>query len=250
MYFRIAHLRSSLHFVNFYQKRFLTYYRRHVQKAVNVDTFNGRSAFWIDLERSQRVYSGDNLNTRWLSGATGPIGNDQVNIAKCRLQLFDLVISDSLYEYALKKVMCPLLDRKADKPRKEMTFCDGEVSKIEHVSKKSDPLNGTDPLFIGAWLERLRPSFEIYDYARLMSWKQLKKRGVNDLPQLSQVPSYMETLAKYTNRTVSDLHFRKIERITLENEGYFHPPEEFCNRMKQIWTSNPDGELVADGVCD
>ena len=229
-----------LYFVNFYKQRFLTYLRRHKEFTENM--FNGRSPFWVDLKGIQGIYAGDNLNARWLSGATEQISNDQVNIAKCRLQLFDLVIADKLYEYAVKKVLCPLNKWEGRKGSEGDTLCDGKVSKEDHLSKP-DPLNGTDPLLIGAWVERLRPSFEIYDYARLISWRQLKDRGVKDLPELSEVPSYMETLSKYTNMRLTELHFKEIKRVTLENEDHFHPPVEFCSRMKQIWTSNPDGEL-------
>lgn len=231
--------------MTFYQQRFLTYVRRHASfTSLNGDMSNGLSPFWIDLQgrRKRGVYAGDNLNARWLSGALEHISIDHVNIAKCRLQLFDLVIADNLYEYALKKVMCPLNNWKGGRVAKGKILCDGKVSEEEHESKPF-PLNGTDPHFIGAWVERLRPSFEIYDYARLISWKQLNERGVEDLPELSEVPSYMETLAKYTNMEVSDLHFKEIKRVNLENEDHFHPPVEFCNRMKQIWTSNADGEL-------
>ncbi|KAL3791118.1 hypothetical protein ACHAW5_004536 [Stephanodiscus triporus] len=228
-------------------KRFLTYVRRHASfTSLKGDMSNGRSPFWIDLQerRKRRVYAGDNLNARWLSGAIEHISIDHVNIAKCRLQLFDLVIADNLYEYALKKVMCPLNNWKGGRDARGKILCDDTVSKEEHKSKP-DPLNGTDAHFIGAWVERLRPSFEIYDYARLISWKQLNERGVKDLPELSEVPSYMETLARYTNMEVTDIHFKEIKRVNLENEDHFHPPVEFCNRMKKIWTSNPDASRVS-----
>ena len=195
-----------------------------------------RSAFWLDLQGKQGIYAGDNLNARWLSGAQEQISSDHVNAAKCRLQLFDLVIADKLYDYAVKKVMCPLNGWKGK------VSCDDEITKEEHKSKPDPLRNSTDPLLIGAWVERLRPSFEIYDYARILSWKQLKERGVKDLPELSEVPSYMSTLANYADMKVTDAHFKKIQRVSLENEDYFSPPVEFCNRMKEVWTSNPDGE--------
>lgn len=196
--------------------------------------------FWTDLQDKQGPYSGDNLNARWLSGAQGQISNDQVNIAKCRLQLFDLVIADKLMGHAMEKVMCPLNNWKTKESNGQI-YCSGKIQKKEH-KYKSNPLNGTDTHLIGAWVERLRPSFEIYDYARILSWKQLKERGVTDLPELSKLPSYIETLAKYTKMNVSDVHLKQIRRVTLENEKHFHPPVEFCNRMKQVWTSNSDGE--------
>mmetsp|Transcript_5129 Transcript_5129/g.9321 ORF Transcript_5129/g.9321 Transcript_5129/m.9321 type:complete len:464 (-) Transcript_5129:94-1485(-) len=219
-------------------KRLLTYARRHNYTEIG---YKEESPFWIDLQTgNQGPYAGDNLNARWLSGAQEQLSNDHVNIAKCRLQLFDLVIADKLYEYALKKVICPLNNWKG------ALYCNDKIKKIERQSKP-DPLNETDPMLIGAWIERLRPSFEIYDYARILSWKQMKERGVQDLPVLSEVPSYMETLARYTNLEVTDSHLKNIRRVSVKNEGYFQPPVEFCDGMKRVWTSNPDGKR---SVCD
>ena len=219
--------------MNYCNQRFQTFFRR--QNDVTDRGYGARLPFWTELQGKQHIYSGDNLNARWLSGAKEQINSDHVNIAKCRLQLFDLVIADKLYDYAVKKVMCPLNNWKG------MGLCDDEISEEDHKSKP-DPMVGVDPLLIGAWLERLRPSFDIYDYARILSWKQLQDQGVTDLPKLSEVPSYMETLAKYTNITFSDAHFKKIKRVSLKNEGHFHPLIEFCDRMKQVWSNNPDGE--------
>jgi hypothetical protein len=196
------------------------------------------SPFWSDLKENRSTYSADNLNVRWLSGAKKDISNDQLNIAKCRLQLFDLVISDDLIEYAVKKVMCPLNNWT------RTGLCDDTISK-KKPGPHPDPLNGTDPLLIGALLERLRPSFELYDYSRLMSWNQLKERGVESLPHLSEVPSYVETLAAYKHVSVSDLYLQKIIKKIYGKNEMKHPPVEFCNKMKQIWTSNPDGACVA-----
>ena len=209
----------------------------------NVDTkqkmFGRGSPFWKDLHGKQAIYAGDNLNARWLSGATEQIDTDHVNIAKCRLQLFDLVIADKLYDYAIKGVICPLSQWDKKTQRAE-TICNAEIENKEHSSKKDPLQNVTDPHMIGAWIERLRPSFEIYDYARILSWKQLKAKGVEDLPELSNVPSYMETLARYTNMQVTNAHFQKTKAVSLENENHFAPPVEFCNRMKQVWMNNPD----------
>jgi len=188
-------------------------------------------------------YAADNLNVRWLSGATEQtIRRDQINIAKCRLQLFDLVIADKLYDYATKKVLCPLNNWKGKR------VCGNIIKEGEHKSSSANVLNETDIILIGAWIERLRPSFEIYDYARLLSWKQLKDRGVEDLPELSEVPSYLSTLATYMNMTVTEAHFDKVERIRLDNIEQFHPPVEFCNEMKQIWTHNIDEIPNVDGI--
>jgi len=32
--------------------------------------------------------------------------------------------------------------------------------------------------------------------------------------------------------------------VSLSTEDDFHPPVEFCERMKRVWTSNRDGEYI------
>jgi hypothetical protein len=215
----------------------LTYYRNHKFNPTN-DNGRASSPFWFDLQGVQKVYSGDNLNIRWLAGTRDQhITPDHINIAKCRLQLFDLVIVDTTYEHAVKRVICPLNNWKGG------SICADTIANTEHRTKP-DPLNGTDPILIGSWIERLRPSFEIYDYARILSWNQLQDQGVKDLPEMSEIPSYMQTLAKYTGMEITDMHFRNIPRVSLRNEEHFHPPVQFCRKMKRIWMSNPDGEWI------
>mmetsp|Transcript_79 Transcript_79/g.157 ORF Transcript_79/g.157 Transcript_79/m.157 type:complete len:445 (-) Transcript_79:29-1363(-) len=221
-------------------KRFLTYMRR-ARSEFNGNAGNAGSPFWAEFSGRQKIYAAENLNTRWLSGAVDEITTEHVNIAKCRLQLFDLVIADTLYTQATKQILCPLNNWISGK------HCSNDEKEVEHKSK-SDKLEGTTPHFIGAWIERLRPSFEIYDYARLLSLKQLKQHGVKDLPEVSEVPSYLQTLARYTNMTVTDAHLQRIPRISLENEEIFHPPKEFCEHMKKVWTSNPDAVPNAYGI--
>ncbi len=190
--------------------------------------------FWSEMEGNRGVYKRENVNVRWLSGALDDVTSDHVNIAKCRLQLFDLVIVDTLYDTAVEDVICPLnnwqgLDKRG-------LFCN-HVKISERIHKKSYPLNETDSHFVGAWIERLRPSFELYDYARIMSYAQLKALGVKNVPQISDVPSYMETLSKYTNVT---LDVPKESRVSLSNIDKMHPPKEFCDSMKKLWGGNAD----------
>lgn len=211
-------------------RRFLTYLR-HTNKAGTVDGPNGH--FWRDFKEKQDLYAGDNLNVRWLSGAREAITKDHINIAKCRLQLFDLVILDVFYDHALKRVLCPMNGWVGKK------YCDQELAAEEHKSNKADPLQGVDKSFVGAWVERLRPSFEIYDYAKLLSLKQLKDQGVTELPIVSEVPLYMETMAKYTGTDVTK-QFSSIPKVNLQNMHLFEPPREFCNNMRSVWSNGDD----------
>ena len=218
----------------------MTYYRRH-EFHKNKGGRGSNHAFFLDFHEGQGPYAGDNLNARWLSGALNvPVSRDHVNVAKCRLQLFDLVIADKLFDHAVKKVMCPLNNWKGGR------FCNDEISEKEHKSKPDPLKNGTDSILIGGYIERLRPSFEIYDYARILSWKQLEEKGVKDLPKLSEMPSHLDTLLRYKKVILKDnekkAYYNKIKRVSLENIEHFEPPVEFCNKMKQVWTSNPDGK--------
>lgn len=211
-------------------RRFLTHLR-HTNKDGTLDGPNGH--YWRDYREKQDLYSGDNLNVRWLSGARGAITKDHVNIAKCRLQLFDLVILDVFYDHALKKVLCPMNGWKGKQ------HCSAELAKEEHKSNKADPLERVDKAFVGGWIERLRPSFEIYDYAKLLSLKHLKEQGVTELPSVSEIPLYMETMAKYTGTDVTK-QFKDIPKVNVENMHLFHPPAEFCANMREIWSNGDD----------
>ena len=189
------------------------------------------SNFWSDVIGQSGPYYRENLNVRWLSGAHETITEEHINIAKCRLQLFDLVIVDTMYDAAVNDVVCPLNNWEGRK------YCNSAKKRREHISKKPNPFQETDSHFVGAWIERLRPSFELYDYARILSFSQLKERGVKDLPELSDVPSYIATLTRYTNATFSS---PKHTQVSLKNIDRFHPPKEFCDEMKLIWSSNAD----------
>ena len=227
--------RSGLYFTTIVRdpfKRFLTHLR-HTNKNVDGSVDGPVGHFWRDYREKQDLYAGDNLNVRWLSGARGSVTKDHVDIAKCRLQLFDLVIVDKLYDHAFKKVLCPMNGWVGKK------HCDPTISNEGHSSNKADPLERVNASFVGAWVERLRPSFEIYDYAKLLSLRRLRELGVTDLPHVSEVPLYMETMAKYTGTDVTK-QFKDIPKVTLENMHRFDPPVEFCNKMREIWSSGDD----------
>ena len=224
-------------------KRLITWLR-HLQKSENIDKIRTDEGlppdfFWSEMEGNRGPYKRENLNVRWLSGALDDITSDSVNIAKCRLQLFDLVIVDTMYDAAVNDVVCPLNNWEGRK------YCNSAKKRREHISKKPNPFQETDSHFVGAWIERLRPSFELYDYARILSFSQLKERGVKDLPELSDVPSYIATLASYSNAT---LNIPKDSRVNLKNIDRFHPQKEFCDEMKLIWSSNADEIPFIKGI--
>ena len=227
--------------------RFLTFARRTtVGKSRPMRSgHNGTSPFWADLRGGsfKGIYQADNLNARWLAGVIqgDSVSPDNVNLAKCRLQLFDLVIADKLYDTALREVMCPLNEWKGG-------LCSPTSPPSTHNSTKQDPLVETDRVLIGAWIERLRPSFEIYDYARILSLKHLESHGVSDVPTQSDVPSYLQAMVKYTGLRIDPKHTNTMPRVNLENEAHYEPPAAFCERMKRVWAGNEDEVVDAYGI--
>ena len=227
--------------------RFLTFARRTTldkSRPMGNGT-QGASPFWADLRgsRFQGIYHADNLNARWLAGVMkgDSVSPDNVNLAKCRLQLFDLVISDKLYDTAVREVMCPLNGWRNGP-------CNPASQPGPHISTKKDPLYETDKVLIGAWIERLRPSFEIYDYARILSLKHLKAHGATNVPTQSDVPSYLQAMVKYTGLRIDPKHFTAMPRVNLQNEEHYEPPSAFCERMKKVWRGNEDVVVDAFGI--
>ncbi|KAK1739350.1 hypothetical protein QTG54_009893 [Skeletonema marinoi] len=225
-------------------KRLITWLRqlqKYPSRATTKDVGTPPDFFWSEMEGNRGVYKRENLNVRWLSGTLDDVTPDHVNIAKCRLQLFDLVIVDTTYDAAVKEVICPLNNWQG---LDEHGRCNGTQTP-HHNAKKPDPLNETDSHFVGAWIERLRPSFELYDYARILSYLQLKNRGVKDIHELYEVPSYIETLSRFTN---IQLNTPKESLVSLKNIDRFHPPKEFCDNLKKVWVSNADEVPYVNGI--
>lgn len=210
------------------------------------------NSFWEEVPGCQGkrgcLYQTANLNVRWLAGARGDeITRDHVNVAKCRLRLFDLVISDELYHHSWQ-VICSLDGWKAKRACGNVRKTTAANAAPPKRKEKSDPLHGIDGTFVGAWIERLRPSFEIYDYARMLSVKHLRRHGATDLPEPSDAPSYLAMLRRYANATFGDKTAPRLPRVDAENERRLEPPEEFCDRMKDLWRSNPDEVPNAWGI--
>ena len=105
--------------------------------------------FW-HLTASHHVdnYNADNLSVRWLAGVgyNRPITEQDLNLAKCRLELFDLVMTDKTMEQAMTKVLCP---------SREWKDCEKRFDSV--VPSKVDPFGEMDPIYVGAWMERQRP---------------------------------------------------------------------------------------------
>ena len=105
----------------------------------------------------------DNLPVRWLAGVRErrSIVTSDILLAKCRLALFDLVMTDHTFAEAVADVICPERNWGSDD-------CKVLHGRINGTRKpKPDPL--LDPAvprpFVGAWIERHR-----YEIAASLSW--------------------------------------------------------------------------------
>ena len=179
--------------------------------------------FWYtgDIKRND-PYIMDNLSVRWLAGVTynRQITDQDLHLAKCRLELLDLVITDKTHTESMIQVVCPLRGWRGCKKIFE-----------EHDSKKSDSLSELDPVVAGAWIERQRPSFELYDYARRLSVHQLQTRhGIANPKDHLLKPSFVQTMEKYANITSPGSMKMKSE----------HVPVTGCEEYHRLWASNQD----------
>ena len=68
---------------------------------------------------------------------------------------------------------------------------------------------------------------------------------MKDVPPVSEVPSYIATLSKYSNIT---LEVPEESRVNLTNIYKLHPPREFCEKMKTVWESNADEVPYVYGI--
>lgn len=190
---------------------------------------NTKHQLWfLDERQVNDPYLIDNLSVRWLAGVTNnrQITDQDLTLAKCRLELFDLVITDKTHMESMLRVICPLRGWKGCK----------KVFEEEHNISNSDSLADLDPVVAGAWIERQRPSFELYDYARRLSVHQLKSRGISssDDPLLKR--SYVETIEKYANFTCQG-SAKSCNELKMKRG---RTPVTGCEEYHLLWASNQD----------
>jgi hypothetical protein len=112
-----------------------------------------------------KTLDAENKALKWLAVDTRKPFTDTaavVALAKCRLELFDVVLTDDLLTEGLGLV-CKLRGWKSCKLRKK--------------KDKSKELRVDRAILVG-WIERQRPSYELYDYARWLAADRLRKAGI------------------------------------------------------------------------
>lgn len=185
-------------------------------------TQSWRHLFYADFSESKNTYHADNLIVRWLAGVqtSRPITSDDTNVAKCRLKLFDLVMTDETIDKAVENILCP---------RRGMAECRSRPKATVHSASGPDPLDGVDPVAIGAWIERHRPSYEVYDYARYLAMQAIFEAGdITAADSIKTKPTVVKAFAKYLsvkgNNSVPPLP----------------PKEPECDELFHMWSNGPD----------
>ncbi|KAL3922070.1 MAG: hypothetical protein SGILL_002400 [Bacillariaceae sp.] len=199
--------------------RLKTVFRRQQRKA---------EMFWnthpMPIKDSYNV---DNLSVRWLAGVTNnlPITEQDMTLAKCRLESFDLVMTELTLDEGMAQVVCK---------QRNWPNCEEEVKLGKGKKKKNDPIAEMDPVVAGAWIERQRPSFELYDYARRLSAHQLKQKyGVTASGDPLLRTSFVASIEKYSNSTCTG-PFDSCKKLGP------HQPVSGCEKYHRIWANNQD----------
>ena len=170
---------------------------KRLQSSVKINS--KKVDFWADIHaKRDSLCAPENLSARWLSGNKGDrsISDEDLALAKCRLDLFNLVIMDDALQQVFTQIICPM---------KGWKKCDPSLFKSGKARPSDEhPLGpDVDRAFWGALIERMRPSFELCDYARQKSISQLRHYGLdeeaNELAEKAKVPSMVETMQRYVN---------------------------------------------------
>ncbi len=65
--------------------------------------------------------------------------------------------------------------------------------------------------------------------------------------KILDVPSYIDTLARYQYQYHSHELSQRQSLVSLENVDRFHPQKDFCDNLKEIWMSNAEDEVSYHG---
>ena len=169
----------------------------------------------------------ENLAARWLSGSEpkGLVREHDIEIAKCRLDLFDLVITDDMIVDGLK-LLC-----RARKWRQ----C------LIRKQKKKKPISEFNQALIVGWIERQRLSYELYDYSRMLAAKHLKAAGF-DVPALQSSIEIALALAlgKDPDPLVLSADLKKKTANSRFVKSVKPPRKSVCQELYKSWENNPN----------
>ena len=194
--------------------------------------------YWWDITHGapHKHYHADNLPVRWLAGIATDrsITQEDMDRAKCRLELFDLVMTEETLEPAVSGILAST--------RNWTKGFSHKPSRPNYTNPLGPDL---DRIFLGGWLERHRPSFELYDYARRLAVRHLREAGLEPpAAALSRVPSFITTMQAYALPPKSAFPESVLEFSSQNYEANHHGNNEElpvdCSRFHLIWKSGPD----------
>merc|ERR1712086_569345 len=194
----------------------------------------------------------DNLALRWLSGnfvGDGGPQNDvtveDLHLAKCRLQGFDLILTDRNIAAGLP-VLCKL---------RQWEDCNmfGEYDRQKHPALSGEAAI-RNKHYIAAWIDQHRLSFSLYDFAIAMSARHLKNHGVES--KLPEHPTIVEAFGEYTD--VSDITLREVDKHFPVDEDAIQWKANLdhrhrvadCTKFHDAWRANVDQMPIISGASD
>ena len=211
--------------------------------------------FWWDIthEETHKHYHVDNLSVRWLAGIVTDrsITQEDMDRAKCRLELFDLVMTEETLEPAVSGILAPARNWTKGFQQDTSPPDASPPDWIKNFRQRQPPNytkpygEGMDRIYLGAWLERQRPSFELYDYARRLAVRHLREAGLEPpATALSRVPSFITTMQAYALPPKGAFPESVLEFSSQDYETNHHGSDEElpvdCSRFHRIWKSGPD----------
>ncbi len=150
------------------------------------------SAFLLDyMSKINPPYKADNLAIRWMAGINdnqdpwhlAEITSQHLQLAKCRLDLFDLVMTQDWFD-EMQTIFC-------NTQHWRWKFCSKHASKPRNYRQTI----GSDAVY-AVMIERNRPSFELFDYARSLAAKHMVHYGVRSEAPVFAKSSYFEFLSE------------------------------------------------------
>lgn len=208
--------------------------------------------------RGPRRYLSDNLALRWLSGKVGnqrPLTEADLTLAKCRLDGFDFIMDFSLLAETLPALCDSSVWRwkacsrgRGDRPRPGTTggpTMGGSMRSLTSwPSKAASTRKGVhnDTLY-GAFVQRHRLSFDLYDYSRLLAAKHMVQFGLRKTELPPPPPSYVEALVaggvKLNKHAQAHAGKYLKQRHTGSQARAKH--RRACEKIHRKWALNAEG---------
>ena len=205
---------------------------RHMSTLHDPGVTKDTTVFFTKDAGLKGPYSRANLALHWLAGILhGKVATEaDLQLAKCRLDLFDVVMLDSWLGESLTGVFC-------NKKHWRWGTCPKPSNRPPKDNIKRIRIGNVT--MWAAFVEQNRLSFDLYDYARQLAAKDLVKYGVRkEAPELGS--SYLEELESFMD-VPNEIRMR-VKSALLRSKGVeadrIH--DEACAALHDSWAGNAD----------